>query len=48
MRHVAKQANTKRKPFTEPVLLILTSLSGEPRHGYALLKDIENLSHGRV
>jgi len=48
MRHVAKQAKKKRKPFTEPVLLILTSLSGEPRHGYALIKDIENLSNGRV
>src|SRR5215471_4518175 len=48
MRHVAKQAKTRHKPFTEPVLLILTSLSGEPRHGYALIKDIENLSQGRV
>src|SRR5215510_12237966 len=48
MRHVVKQANTKRKPLTEPVLLILTSLSDEPRHGYALIKDIENLSQGRV
>jgi DNA-binding PadR family transcriptional regulator len=48
MRHVAKQPNVKPKPMTEPVLLILTSLANEPRHGYALLKDIENLSHGRV
>ena len=35
-------------PLTEPVLLILISLSEEPRHGYALLKDIESLSEGRV
>jgi DNA-binding PadR family transcriptional regulator len=48
MRHVVKQSDKKRKPFTEPVLLILTSLSDEPRHGYALIKDIENLSQGRV
>jgi len=48
MRHVAKQTNTGHKPLTEPVLLILTSLSGEPRHGYALIKDIEKLSDGRV
>src|SRR6185503_16785181 len=48
MRHVAKQPDEKRKPLTEPVLLILTSLAGEPRHGYALIKDIETLSHGRV
>jgi len=34
--------------LTEPVLLILLSLAGEPRHGYALLKDIETLSRGRV
>lgn len=36
------------KPLTEPVLLILTSLAERPRHGYALLKDIEALSGGRV
>jgi DNA-binding PadR family transcriptional regulator len=36
------------KPLSEPVLLILTSLSDRPRHGYALLQDIEALSGGRV
>jgi DNA-binding PadR family transcriptional regulator len=36
------------KPLTEPVLLILLSLADQPRHGYALMKDIEILSHGRV
>jgi DNA-binding PadR family transcriptional regulator len=36
------------KPLTEPVLLILLSLAEAPRHGYALLKDIESLSRGRV
>ena len=36
------------RPLSEPVLLILTSLSDQPRHGYALLKDIEALSGGRV
>jgi DNA-binding PadR family transcriptional regulator len=46
MRHVAKQLESK--PLTEPVLLILTSLADQPRHGYALLKDIEILSGGRV
>jgi DNA-binding PadR family transcriptional regulator len=30
------------------VLLIVMSLADKPRHGYALLKDIESLSHGRV
>ena len=35
-------------PLTEPVLLILMSLSDRPRHGYALIQDIEALSNGRV
>ena len=35
-------------PLTEPVLLILMSLAGEPRHGYSILKDIERMSNGRV
>ncbi len=33
---------------TEPVLLILLSLADRERHGYALLKDIEVVSDGRV
>ena len=33
---------------SESVLLILLSLAREPRHGYAILKDVEELSHGRV
>src|SRR5579862_4525015 len=44
MRHVASEP----KPLSEPVLLILTSLADQPRHGYALIKDIELLSEGRV
>jgi|SRR5579864_5170944 len=49
MRHVSSQPDADRnKPLSEPVLLILLSLSGEPRHGYALMKDIESLSGGRV
>ena len=30
------------------MVLILISLSGKPKHGYALLQDIESLSEGRV
>jgi DNA-binding PadR family transcriptional regulator len=49
MRHVAKRPDGEEtKPLSEPVLLILLSLLDQPRHGYALLKDIQNLSHGRV
>ncbi|MGB8538885.1 MAG: helix-turn-helix transcriptional regulator [Acidobacteriaceae bacterium] len=44
MRHVSTDA----KPLSEPVVLILTSLASEPMHGYALLKDVEQLSDGRV
>jgi DNA-binding PadR family transcriptional regulator len=44
MRHVAEET----RPLTEPVLLILMSLADKPKHGYALMKDIEVLSNGRV
>ena len=47
MRHVVEKPED-RKPLTEPVLLILLSLAGKPRHGYALMKDIQSLSEGRV
>jgi PadR family transcriptional regulator PadR len=49
MRHVGTRPDeTEGKPLTEPVLLILASLASKPRHGYALIKDIEELSNGRV
>jgi len=49
MRHVSGQHDGARgKPLTEPVLLILLSLAGKPQHGYALMKDIADLSQGRV
>jgi DNA-binding PadR family transcriptional regulator len=49
MRHVITQPkDAETKPLSEPVLLILMSLVEEPRHGYALIKDIETLSNGRV
>ena len=35
-------------PMSEPVLLILLSLAGQPRHGYAILQDTEKMSGGRV
>lgn len=46
MRHVVEQPDAS--PLSEPVLLILMSLAAQPRHGYALMKDIEALSQGRV
>jgi DNA-binding PadR family transcriptional regulator len=30
--------------FTEPVVLVLTSLADGPKHGYALAKDIETFA----
>src|SRR5439155_23349892 len=33
---------------SEPVLLILLSLAEQPRHGYAILQDTEQMSEGRV
>jgi DNA-binding PadR family transcriptional regulator len=47
MRHVAPQREDP-KPLSEPVVLILLSLAEKPRHGYALMKDMETLSEGRV
>lgn len=47
-------AKTKRdSPNTggrsnDPTVLILTSLAGEPRHGYALLQDIESFAGVRL
>lgn len=42
------EAIMEQLPLTEPVLLILLSLAGEPRHGYSILKDVERMSDGRV
>ncbi len=38
----------KELPLTEPVFLILLSLAGQPRHGYSILKDVDDMSQGRV
>lgn len=48
MRHVVTRTSTGPLPLTEAVLLILLSMAEEPRHGYAILKDVEGLSQGRV
>ena len=45
---VLKHDTADPKPLTEPVFLILTSLAEQPRHGYALLQDIQQISNGRV
>lgn len=35
-------------PVREPTFFILLSLSAGPRHGYAILKDVEKISHERI
>jgi len=35
-------------PLSESVLLILLSLAGQPRHGYSIMKDVEEMSRKRV
>ena len=35
-------------PLSETTFFILLSLAQEPRHGYAILKDVEILSDGRI
>jgi len=39
---------TVAMPLSEAVLLILVSLAQRPRHGYAIMTDVESLSEGRV
>jgi DNA-binding PadR family transcriptional regulator len=49
MRQVASRTEGQdNKPLTEPVFLILASLADQPRHGYALMQDIEQMSNERV
>jgi DNA-binding PadR family transcriptional regulator len=35
-------------PLTETTYFILLSMAPSPRHGYAIMKDVRQLSHGRV
>jgi DNA-binding PadR family transcriptional regulator len=49
MRHDASEHDgIEAKALTEAVVLILAALAPQPRHGYALIKDIERLSEGRI
>jgi DNA-binding PadR family transcriptional regulator len=35
-------------PLTEATFFILLSLSPAPKHGYAIMKDVKELSKGRI
>ncbi|MEZ5356292.1 MAG: helix-turn-helix transcriptional regulator [Bryobacteraceae bacterium] len=49
MRHVVIRHNDAPPiPLSEAVFLILLSLAAEPRHGYAILWDVREMSRGRV
>ena len=39
---------TEQLPLTEATFFILLSLSTGQKHGYVIMKDIENLSDGRI
>lgn len=39
---------TVESPLTETTYFILLSLSPEPKHGYAIMKDVQTLSEDRV
>jgi DNA-binding PadR family transcriptional regulator len=36
------------KPLQEPSFLILSALASAPKHGYAIIQDVEHQSDGRV
>src|SRR3954452_9373282 len=35
-------------PLTEPAFLVLAALADQPRHGYGVIGEVEQLSGGRV
>jgi len=45
---MSSEAVMESLPLTEPVMLILLSLADQPRHGYSILKDIQQMSDRRV
>lgn len=45
---IHQQDPAEALPLTEATTLIMLSLADEPKHGYAIMKDVEALSEGRV
>ena len=43
-----RQVANLQEPLSEPVFYLLVSLAGEPLHGYALMKEIAEVSGGRM
>lgn len=47
--HKGAQLNLQdRLPLTESTFFIIVSLASGPKHGYAIMKEVEALSEGRV
>ena len=46
VRHVVER--NSNEGLSETVFLILASLAAEPRHGYAILQDVEAMTAGRL
>ncbi len=38
----------RNKEMREPTFMVLAALADGPKHGYALIKEADELSHGRV
>jgi|WetSurMetagenome_2_1015567.scaffolds.fasta_scaffold341365_1 DNA-binding PadR family transcriptional regulator len=45
---MSRNINSSASPLNEPTYFILLSLATGPKHGYAILKDIEELSSGKI
>jgi DNA-binding PadR family transcriptional regulator len=41
-------SHSENSPLTEATYFIMLSLSQEPRHGYAIMKDVQGLSNAQV
>lgn len=45
---MSRDVISRPRPLSEPVFWILLGLAGEAQHGYALMKNVDHLSEGRV
>ncbi|SED76888.1 Transcriptional regulator PadR-like family protein [Streptomyces sp. 2131.1] len=45
---LAYDTGMSERAMQEPTLLLLTALADEPRHGYAIAREVETISGGRV
>ena len=43
-----KNPNDTNLPLSEQTYFILLSLRASPKHGYAIAKDVQSLSNGRI